>query len=174
MDNFRNTWGKRSIRFHLCRLKLNSVIHSSVAINEEQKTSIIEDVYRLRSIEPESRRKSTRGGWSSTSSTSTIDQFPLVKNLLSSYKIHGFWFNINPPGSYNDWHCHRGFATSGVVYIKTCPNSGEIIFKNDDETLLSVTPHVGTMLTFPGDLLHRVTQNLSDEDRICLVFNCSQ
>lgn len=140
-------------------------------INEEQKTSIIEDVYRLRSIEPESRRKSTRGGWSSTLSTSTVDQFPLIKNLLTSYKIHEFWFNINPSGSYNDWHCHRGFATSGVIYVKASHNSGKIIFKNGD-TIFSISPNVGTVLTFPGDLLHRVTQNLSDEDRICIVFNC--
>lgn len=174
MDNSRDAWGRCSIRLHFCRLKLNSVVHSSMEMSEEQKTSIIEDVYRLRSTEPESRRKSTRGGWSSTLSTSTIDQFPLIKNLLSPHKVHGFWFNINPPGSYNDWHCHRGFATSGVLYVKTCHNSGKIIFKNDDDEVLSIAPDVGTMLTFPGDLLHRVTQNLSDEDRICLVFNCNQ
>jgi uncharacterized protein (TIGR02466 family) len=107
-------------------------------------------------------------------------------NLLSC------WANINGKGSSNDMHLHPGADMSGCIWIKTKDNSGDLIFKNPfdydfyswqvnfntDQKSQSYfsssyyfNPVEGGMLLFPSSLMHKVSENKSNEDRISIAFN---
>jgi len=124
---------------------------------------IVSMVYQLRSNDPTHVNRSTRGGWTSRDVTDT-------QSLLCDPNVTHSWFNINPPGAYNEWHSHRGIPISGVVYIQIPGNSGNIEFRDNDYNL-TIAPGPGLMIQFPGHLEHRVSVNNSTQDRICFVFN---
>lgn len=89
--------------------------------------------------------------------------------------INNYWFNINYPGSFNELHNHdlpqtQVKGTSGVIYVKVPDNSGNIIFENEN-SLLEIQPCTGKLLLFPSHILHKVSKNNSDSDRISIAFN---
>lgn len=170
MDNFGNAWWKYSIRIHLRGMIQGLIVSSSIS----PPAGLVEEVYRLRELEPTSRRRSTRGGWSSTTCCPNIDQFPELGQLLLDVKAHSFWFNINPQGSSNEWHNHTGYKRSGVLYLQAVSGSGDIQFDFNrcvSTETLSVSPESGLLIVFPSDIYHRVEINTSMTDRVCLVFN---
>lgn len=102
------------------------------------------------------------------------------------------WANINEPGSSNDMHCHPGADMSGCLWVKSNANSGSLVFKHPfeyefypwitnfnseqkSESYFSSSyyfnPVEGEMILFPSNLLHKVCENNSKEDRISLAFN---
>jgi hypothetical protein len=124
---------------------------------------IISFAYKLKELNPIHTARSTRGGWTSGNISNEVP-------LLDNFNVLSSWFCINPAGAYNEWHNHSGIPTSGVIYIQTPHNSGDIEFRDGEQTL-TITPYPGLMIQFTGDLEHRVTVNNSNTDRICLVFN---
>tara|TARA_B100000902_G_scaffold212677_1_gene202228 strand:- start:200 stop:793 length:594 start_codon:yes stop_codon:yes gene_type:complete len=116
--------------------------------------------------------------------------FPTIKE---SYGLSGeVWININKTGNYNAKHHHPNSNLSGVLWIKIPENSGRIEFISPvdfqaDREVRSYTeefkdkhrihhsyyfpPIEGRMLVFPSHLIHHVTENKSDEDRISVSFN---
>lgn len=119
------------------------------------------------------------GGWHSIR-TKTVEPWfeSYIKKMLEAvgpeYKLDNYWFNVNDKGHYNRWHNHLSHAKVAVYYIKAPSKSGNIEFKNSDNTITSVTPLTGQLLVFPGKLLHRVCENKSDEPRISAAFNLSK
>ena len=108
--------------------------------------------------------------------------------------FHNAWININSTGGYNDTHNHAGSLLSGVLWVKSSKDSGNIVFTNPViyneikiinelteeaiDNLCKFTdyyrePVEGMMFMFPGHLLHRVGSNESNEDRISISFNLS-
>lgn len=102
------------------------------------------------------------------------------------------WVNRAEPGNYHQQHWHSNSLLSGVVYLKTTPKTGHILFHKDkgypnlftdtlridwtqqsDWTIETVglTPAPGDLLMFPSTLLHSVTENLDSEPRYSLAFN---
>ena len=98
------------------------------------------------------------------------------------------WININPPGTSNERHTHPGSDLSVVMYVKVPENSGDIEMTNpayiESFNLLSaarpeanlspsvsITPVEGRVLIFPSNILHRVLENKSDNDRISIAWN---
>lgn len=94
----------------------------------------------------------------------------------------------------NDWsinHCHDNSFISGILYLKTKENSGNLIFYRNkllnifptsvgiefeefNETncnFFYMKPKEGDIIFFPSNLEHSVTKNLSNEDRYCCSFN---
>lgn len=95
----------------------------------------------------------------------------------------------------DDWaqkHSHSNSFLSGIVYLKTNKNSGNLIFyknvywqnifyksvdiefKEYTETnsdIWSITPKNGDIILFPSFLEHSVTYNKSKEDRYSCAFN---
>lgn len=110
----------------------------------------------------------------------------------SNFRISNMWINVNGKDNYNALHDHPESHLSGVFWIKTPKESGVIQFTTprmfqrtkflhalgDDakqkfhlDFEWNFEPENGTMMIFPADLLHRVTPNCSEEDRISIAFN---
>ena len=97
------------------------------------------------------------------------------------------WININEHGHFNWCHTHPESALSGVYYVKTPLDCGDIEFENPSMDLmtnmevrnynifnssaLKVPSKEGTMYVFPSWLPHKVRPNLSKEERISISFN---
>jgi uncharacterized protein (TIGR02466 family) len=103
--------------------------------------------------------------------------------------IDNIWCNINSYKDYNDLHCHPNTKISGVYYVKTPENCGNIEFHNPAYHILSqsllarsdnnytslswwMPSTVGVLYLFPCWLLHLVKPNMNQyEDRISYSFN---
>ncbi len=120
------------------------------------------------------------------------DKFHNYLKLKKSYRqiLDNFWININPTGGSNKPHTHPNSVFSGVLYLSTPNDSGNINFQNPSQTneyhfnqdtvedYSSYTyrefyhmPQAGKMLMFPSSIIHRVDGNASEHDRISIAFN---
>ena len=99
------------------------------------------------------------------------------------------WVNLHRKGDQAQIHIHTNSIVSGVWYISTPKNSGQLLvhcekrlFGNFLEfpveeinefngSFCSFTPHRGDLIIFPSDLRHSVHSNESDEERFSLAFN---
>ncbi len=98
------------------------------------------------------------------------------------------WVNVSPKYASNRMHVHARDHLSGVYYVQTPENCGNISFRdprpqvemwdfpygeiNEMSTReVSYPPTAGRMLLFPSWLAHEVRPNMSDEDRISIAFN---
>ena len=156
----------------------------------------------------EGREVSNQGGWQSLdldlkSLPKSLDKFKtfVEKNIYMFEREYGplhnelvfdnCWFNINPTGSINKSHIHGGSFLSGVLYIQTPEDCGNIVFHRsslEEYALASNVPFPSTRcghtawqytamenlcVVFPSWLSHRVEINKSETDRISLAFNLS-
>ena len=182
-----------------------SSIHS-LGINnfDDYKDQLIQETYQERDEDLIGRKIYNRGGWQSnqiniqeckskTLKKIIIDSLsgftPISENV--SMVIEG-WKNINAPGDFNVKHDHPRSNLSGVLWIKTPKNSGNLVFtspqlfnkfqelynytdkfKYDTKSYMTYyfTPTEGRILLFPSSLEHEVEENKSDEDRISYSFN---
>lgn len=98
------------------------------------------------------------------------------------------WANVNPAGTGNKLHNHPGSHWSGVYYVRTPPDCGEIEFLDPrlgvnmvtarhrlldifGQNQIRVQPRSGLTVMFPSWLYHSVGDNRSSEDRISIAFN---
>jgi uncharacterized protein (TIGR02466 family) len=104
-------------------------------------------------------------------------------------KFSNIWCNINSYKDYNQLHCHPNAKVSGVYYVKTPENCGEIEFHNPAYHVLQqsdlsrpnnhytslfwwVPAIKGALYLFPSWLLHSVRPNMNkNEERISFSFN---
>ncbi len=112
------------------------------------------------------------------------------------HTFSNFWININEPGNFqldsNTPHVHPGYFLSCVYYPKGALNSGDLYFlapfngvieripavyldreTGYCDTRWSVRPEPGKLVIFPSWLMHWVTPNYSEDDRISIAFNIS-
>ena len=182
-----------------------SSIHS-LGINDfdNYKDQLVKEIYQERDENPIGRKISNRGGWQSNQininhcKSETLKEIiirslcqlePIFKNV--SMNVQG-WMNINGPGNFNVKHDHPRSNLSGVLWIKTPKNSGNLVFtspqlfnkfeelynyrdefKYDTKSYMTYyfTPTEGRILLFPSSLEHEVEENKSNEDRISYSFN---
>ena len=169
------------------------------------KNELIDFCYKQKKQNPEGLFNSNRGGWHSPFFNLSKD-----KNIISKTLFKGlgksiftaiksnlgvnvqYWIMINPPDSYNTSHTHPDAHLSGVMWIKSNINSGDLLlvtpfdftgyvechsyideFKDTTGYYPSYKfePIVGKMLTFPSALRHEVAVNKSNEDRIAVSYN---
>lgn len=170
--------------------------------------SIAEYAYELEA-KGESVRVSNEGGFHSThldlanSKTSALfrelircvsETFISLGFNIEEYEpvIHVAWLNINRKHNFMRHHNHLKSVFSGVYYIKTPKNSGDLEFNspvadhkyvvdsdcikdfNDFNSNTWIVPaEESKLVLFPSWLVHFVQPNFSDEDRISLSFDCS-
>jgi|TARA_X000001382_G_scaffold35218_1_gene23206 uncharacterized protein (TIGR02466 family) len=157
-----------------------------------------------RSKKDKGRIKSNLGGWQSNLLSEHDSFFPELISKINSLaiefargidvksnlKMNSFWININRFKDYNQYHTHPGSLFSGVYYIKSLSNSGNIEFKHPasksiesywDEKISNtnplnscvweIEPVENRLLIFPSWLEHQVLPNVTQKDRISLSFN---
>lgn len=118
-----------------------------------------------------------------------IDSIMRVPDKQISNLSISSWVNINPPGSWNERHSHdphSGTFLSGVFYVKTPKDSGNIRFYDPRQNISTSSdmkyynngyniqwyaPEPNMLLIFPPWLEHDVEMNRSHEDRISISFN---
>ena len=151
---------------------------------------------------------SNRGGWHSKvnyNDEPNLLYLTIVKNLNeyfsepangfnkdTKFEISSLWININSTGDYNLPHIHANCDMSGVFWISTPKDSGQLVFEspnafgqtkqiskysNEIKSRLGlypafdVDPHEGTMMFFPASLYHSVSVNECKDSRISAGFN---
>lgn len=100
------------------------------------------------------------------------------------------WAVKHNTNDYAEPHIHTNSLISGVFYVETEQDSGDIVFKNTNTTVFSSTifpevkehnlfnaqewtinPQQGMLLLFPSTLWHYVKPNLNENDRYVVAFN---
>ena len=167
---------------------------------ESIKDELVQHVYEERDRDPKGRTISNRGGWQSRDFTKDDKILSIIGKIICQLPILNkgidfgmdCWFNINGKGNYNNKHVHPNSDFSGVFWLKTPKECGNIVFESPHNfssymEMQSYTekfkhdsgftyncifkPVEGKMLIFPSSLQHEVKPNESDEDRISVSFN---
>ena len=146
-------------------------------------------------------------GWHSTTNMHERPEFKKLVNMLydcqktvyeqeyyeSEPVLGNMWANINPPGGSNRAHQHPNSLWSGVYWIKTPKNCGELKI-DDPRSVACMTrprqkegekparlfrethyePIAGRCIMFPSWLMHCVDPNESNDIRISVSFNFLQ
>lgn len=113
-----------------------------------------------------------------------------VDKCLEDLECVDFWFNLAPPGSYQEYHLHSNSHFSLVYYVLTPNNCGDLVFKSfesatdmfplpikesclNDSTYKSCTykSKESTVIIFRSNLQHMVKKNLGDRNRISIAMN---
>jgi uncharacterized protein (TIGR02466 family) len=106
-----------------------------------------------------------------------------VTNRKYDFNIETSWLTLNKKGHYSHLHHHADADISGVYYVKTNGNDGELIFENPNRLIttsyllntwqesMHYVPQEGKLILFPGWLIHRVNKNETDNERISFSFN---
>lgn len=108
----------------------------------------------------------------------------------NNVRIHpaNCWANVNPKYASNKIHDHANCLYSGVYYVQTPENAGNLMFYDPREArtfykpsapnftaytadAIAHIPETGLLLIFPSWLKHGVEPNLSDDERISISFN---
>jgi len=104
------------------------------------------------------------------------------------FEITGCWANINPTGAINSSHTHPNNYLSGVYYVATPAQSGDIEFSDPRPQATAIVPPIkqrnkynsnsisldvkpGRLVLFPAWLVHAVRVNQSPGERITISFN---
>ena len=146
-------------------------------------------------------------GWHSTTNMHELPEYQsLVRMLYECQKtiyqqehyesepfLGNMWANINPPGGSNRAHQHPNSLWSGVYWIKTPKNCGQLKI-DDPRSVACMTrprqkdtkkpdrlwrethyePIAGRCIMFPSWLMHCVDPNESNDTRISVSFNFLQ
>ena len=83
-------------------------------------------------------------------------------------KISNMWGMIYKKGDHAIVHDHWPALFSGVYYIKSPDNSGDLFFPQLNQ---SFQPKNSMLVLFDGSIQHGVKENLSNEERIAVSFN---
>jgi uncharacterized protein (TIGR02466 family) len=109
-------------------------------------------------------------------------------NLEKKLFLHNYWCNINYLSCFNRPHNHLGAVISGVYYVSTPKNCGNLVLENYDgnkhttykfvkkyneysSTKWTVIPEENLCVLFPSYLVHYVEPNLNKKERISISFN---
>tara|TARA_Y100000114_G_C11760284_1_gene329161 strand:- start:765 stop:1415 length:651 start_codon:yes stop_codon:yes gene_type:complete len=147
---------------------------------------------------------SNRGGWHSKEileplpielhnlfdqTTKWVNNYCTQITGISDLMVGNFWFNINPPNTFNRRHDHQNSVLSGVYYVD-CEgdNIGNFVIERDDnmeffarskyincapftQNSFEITPLTGFLFLLPSWVYHSVELNKEKHDRISLAFN---
>jgi uncharacterized protein (TIGR02466 family) len=163
---------------------------------------LLDLIYQLKTIDP-GYTASNVLGWHSKTNLFELPEVQPFKQLVddaiaqvaqamgySGVKIlpANCWANVSPKYASNKIHDHANCLFSGVYYVKTPPDCGNIMFYDPRDAKTFYKPAVssftaytadavahaaeaGVLLIFPSWLKHGVEPNLSDEDRVSISFN---
>ena len=169
--------------------------------------SLSNHIIKTKKIDKKGRKISNYGGWQSKNFTEINSYTKPLFNILNiaveeiknkieyrhNLKLHNYWYNINHQDSFNIPHFHVGMhnntVVSGVFYIETPKDCGQIVFTRNDQLVnimyeertnkyneynsstWTVSPVKNLCVLFPANLEHFVEPNLNKNKRISISFN---
>jgi len=110
----------------------------------------------------------------------------IMKYNNNNFKMTTSWIAKSSPGQTSHWHNHNNCFYSGVFYVDTHENCGDIKFTSMDNRRYSlivseynemnsvefyVKPDNLRLLLFPAETYHQVAKNESIKDRYSIAFN---
>ena len=152
-------------------------------------------------------KKTNMNGWHSTTDMHIKPEYKILVDELYQMqheifqeewldrkpKLGNMWANINYSGGYNRPHVHPNCLFSGVYYVKTQPQCGELVVNDPRPGIQTMMPtrksgqppkhlwreaHIepiqGRLIMFPAWLWHCVEPNQSNDMRISVSFNFIQ
>jgi len=122
------------------------------------------------------------------------DYFYNVLSIDKSVKLKltNSWIVIGYPHSVTPKHIHQNSIFSGVFYIKSERNAGDLILSTPlssttflppsisptinqnnifNTKLWAISPKNNDIIIFPSHVYHEVSENLSNQIRCCIAFN---
>lgn len=126
---------------------------------------------------------------------SHIDEYVykiLSVNKKIKFYITTSWCMKHIKNDFADLHYHNNSVISGILYIHSPKDSGNLIFhksrefcnlwpefmvpqfdtyNNLNSSSWTFKPDSNDLFLFPSNLTHSVTNNLTSEDRLCIAFN---
>lgn len=176
--------------------------------SEEINKKLIINIHNWHEKDPDGIGRSNHGGWHSQDSMHKRKEFNTIRDWITEnvnrvafdmgvpqqmeVVLDNMWANVNPKYCYNTVHTHPRGMWSGVYYVQTPEECGNIRFLDprmgnmanpipiDKETYkdkkyswseVKYKPVEGRLIIFPSFLLHEVEQNMSDTPRISISFN---
>ena len=151
--------------------------------------------------------KTNAGGWHSKTDMNLKEEYNVLtkelfamqdeiykKEYLTMKPVCGnMWANINGPGNFNRPHLHPNSLFSGVYWIKTPINSGNLMLYDPRPGAHTIMPNrkegklpsqlwrevhykpiAGRCIMFPAWLWHEVKPNQSNDTLISVSFNFLQ
>jgi len=106
--------------------------------------------------------------------------------ISNDFKISSSWLTKTEPNHHSNYHRHNNCYYSGVFYIETAEDGGEIMFDNmADERFMLNKIEDNTYNTrnfifktknkmimfFPSDIHHKISKNKTNNDRYSVAFN---
>ena len=100
-----------------------------------------------------------------------------------NYKITTSWMTLSEKESYAHTHMHTEADLSGVFYVRTTGNDGQLFFENPNKVSrcshvfrhiqdrIYYKPEVGKLILFPPWLEHGVQKNSTEGERVSVSFN---
>lgn len=105
-------------------------------------------------------------------------------NHIPKLNIKELWINLSKKDSFQEVHRHPNSDFSGVIYIQSNKDSGNLNLVNPMETEINLLPKTktysdlylippleGLLVIFPSWLSHYVSKNKSPQNRISISFN---
>lgn len=106
------------------------------------------------------------------------------------WRLQNSWAVRHQKDDWSQAHHHTNSVFSGVYYVDTTMDSGNLVFTRTHDTVstvtfdfpythfnelnsksFSITPHPGEIVMFPSHLMHSVERNQSDQIRYAVAFN---
>ena len=192
-----------NIEYHFPTPVYIQEVPNAVELNNHLEKNILQ----WQKEDPKGVNKTNVNGWHSQTDMNKKEEYnPLTKELFKMQEeifkkefltqkpaLGNMWANINYKGGFNRPHLHPNSLFSGVYWVKTPENSGNLMLyeprpgaqctmPNRKEGKLPpelwrevhYKPKAGTVVMFPAWLWHEVRPNQSQDIRISVSFNFLQ
>ena len=189
--------------YHFPTLVYIKDIPNAVQLNQHLEPKIIQ----WSQTDPKGHKRTNVNGWHSTTEMNKKHEYdPLTKEIFNMQEeiyqkesldfkpvLGNMWANINYPGGFNRPHLHPNSLFSGVYWIKTPINSGNLMLYDPKQGSQMAMPKrkktklppeywrevhyepvAGRCIMFPSWLWHEVQPNRSNDIRISVSFNFLQ
>jgi len=121
-----------------------------------------------------------------------IQEFNLFKNNVLKYENNDFvfttsWVAKSLKNQTSEWHRHDNCMYSGIFYVNTDENCGNLLFENFYDTKrftlrttednfynsksFFVAPKNKMLIFFPSEIYHKILKNNSNIERYSIAFN---
>lgn len=100
----------------------------------------------------------------------TIDKVADVFNMDHKLEVLNYWFQVYKKGDFHAWHTHGRSSFSCIYYVKLPQGVSKTSFiVNNIEFGIDVAE--GQILVCPAMVTHCSKPNLTDKEKIVVVFN---